>query len=205
MKKLQLSCRLFAASVVVHAALRSWQPALAQSVLVYDQQSASGGLALGGTPIQFSQPVGQSFTPAASFVGFAQLQFADPSQNNGIGSTVFINLREHSMTGNVLAASAPLAMPNKFWGIASFAFSTNILVTPDSTYFLEAVLVSGDDTHVLSDFYDYSGGTAYFSGHPSSIGLDLWFREGYMVPEPSVLSLVAIGAGFLLWRLKQRS
>lgn len=92
-----------------------------------------------------------------------------------------------------------------FWGTALFYFEANVPVTPSGQYFLEPVLLAGDDTAALSGFYDYSGGTLFFSGQPSTIGLDLWFREGYIVPEPSVAWLGLVGGVAAVWLRHRRA
>lgn len=187
------ACCIFFLSVV-----GATQPSWSQGTLVYDQQSTVSGFGSGGTHIQSSQPVGQSFMPAAAFIGFATLHFGDTVQNNGVGSTVFLSLRENSITGNELAASSPVSLRDSYFGPATFFFSGNVPITTGETYFLVPVLQAGDDSFASSDFYNHGGGTAYFNGQPSSAGLDLWFREGYVVPEPSVVCLTLAGAVVVL-------
>ena len=136
--------------------------ATGQGTLVYDQQSASGGLASGGARIASQQPLGQSFTPALSGVGFVQFQFGDFAGN--LGATVSVNLREASIMGNVLATTAPVFMSNGYRGTATFYFNNNVLVAPGVTYYFQPTLISGDDTDVMGDLYDYRGGTLYSQG-----------------------------------------
>ena len=45
-----------------------------QGTLIYDQQSATNGIATFGASINQSQPIGQAFTPSFASVGFVQLQ-----------------------------------------------------------------------------------------------------------------------------------
>lgn len=189
-------------SVLVILALH--QVAWAQGTLAYDQQSATSGFGPGGSPIQLLNPAGQSFTPAAGFVGFVQFQFLDHIPNNLAGSTVFINLRQDSMTGPVLAATPTVFMRDGFFGITSFYFARNVAVSPGREYFFEAVLQSGDDSDILSGAYGYAAGTAYFLGQPTPSGNDLWFREGYIVPEPSTLCFGLLGTALLVWSYKRR-
>jgi len=185
--------------------LTSTCSAFAQGTFVYDQQSATNGFGQAGADIQTSQPVGQSFTPASAFIGFATLQFSDTVVNNGIGSTVFVNLREDSITGNVLTASSPVFMRDSYVGTTDFIFPSNVPITPGSTYFLVPVLQSGDDTSIHADFYNYPGGTAYTFGQPNPGGLDFWFREGYIVPEPSVACLSLAGVAVAVWFRRRKS
>jgi hypothetical protein len=47
--------------------------------------------------------------------------------------------------------------------------------------------------------YNYAGGDAYNQG--SLVGAqDYWFREGIVVPEPSSVALLVVGAAFMLYR-----
>jgi hypothetical protein len=177
--------------------------AFTQGTLVFDQQASTGTLASGGAPILNQQPMGQSFTPSLSAVGFVQFQFFDTT---GIqGATVYVNLVANSITGNVIAATSPVFMPNSFHGITNFFFSSNIPVQPEVEYFFLPVLQSGDNTDLMGDLYPYSRGTAIFSGQPSTLGVDFWFREGIVVPEPATGSFLLMGAaGAMMLRQKRR-
>src|SRR6266404_1497869 len=93
--------------------------ACGQGTFVYDQQSADESTGGGGVSvIQSNQPLGQSFTPSLSSVGFIRLFLIDGVRNNGLGATVYVNLREDSITGPVLGLSGPVFMPDNF-GIGS--------------------------------------------------------------------------------------
>ena len=132
-----------------------------------------------------------------------QFQFGHFAGN--LGATVSVNLREVSITGNVFATTAPVFMSNGYRGTTTFYFNNNVPVAPGVTYYFQPTLISGDDTGVMGDLYDYRGGTLYSQGLATTTpGLDFWFREGIVVPEPSMFSLVGIGAGFLLWGLRRR-
>ena len=169
-----------------------------QGTMIYDQQSATNqGVAGGdaGFPIQEQQPMGQSFTPALSSVGFVQLKFTDGNPGNGLGATVYVNLLANSISGTVLGSTAPVFMPDGVFEVAtSFLFSSAVPVVPGTTYYLQPVVASGDAPwDAVGGNYDYSGGTLYISGTPNSSGYDLWFREGDIVPEPPSGLLVLLG------------
>jgi hypothetical protein len=73
------------------------------------------------------------------------------------------------------------------------------------TYFFQPVVQSGDSWSVVAyNSYNYQGGNAFEQGL-SLPSIDLWFREGIVVPEPSSLSLL-IGSGVLFYvrRAKNR-
>lgn len=192
--------RLILAMMILSATCSAY----AQGTFVYDQQSATNGRATGGSRIQNQQPMGQSFTPQSSLVGFVQFQFGNFS--GSVGSTVYVSLMENSITGNVLAVSAPIFMANNFLGTTNFFFPSNVPVQPGSEYYFRPVLQSGDNLSVLSDLYNYPGGTAFFNGAPTTDpGLDFWFREGYIVPEPSVACLSLAGVAVAVWFRRRKS
>jgi hypothetical protein len=146
--------------------------------------------------IQGSEPVGQSFTPSQTSVGFVQLEPGDGLAFNGVGATLYVNLRSNSISGPIMSSTAPVFMPDHFFGITNFIFSTPAAVVPGTTYFFEVVVQSGDNWVVNTLGNVYPGGIAYFSQAAQPIW-DLWFREGIIVPEPSAAWLILLGGG--LW------
>lgn len=179
-------------------------PAFSQGTLIYDQQSATNGLATGGSPIQSLQPMGQSFTPSLATVGFVQLQFSDGAPANSTGAFVYVNLLDNSITGNVIAASSPVFLRDSFFGTTNFFFPANIPVTPGIAYYFQPVLQSGEPSFtVLSDHYSYAGGAAFFLGQPDPGGKDFWFREGVAVPEPATSALLVSGV-LAVWLARNR-
>ncbi len=77
--------------------LLSFFPCLgyAQGTFLYDQQSSTNETPTSGGAqpvIQQSTPIGQSFTPAFSAVGFVRLKLYDVNPNNGLGATLYVNL-----------------------------------------------------------------------------------------------------------------
>ncbi|MGH7952621.1 MAG: PEP-CTERM sorting domain-containing protein [Limisphaerales bacterium] len=190
--------------------------ALGQGTLIYDQQSASSDVygGEGGGIIQDNEPLGQSFTPTLSSIGFIRLETADNSDySNSIGATLFVNLWAGSIegSGTLLGSTVPVFLPGGFGyggievGYTNFFFSTPIAVTPGETYYFQPVVQSGDQWWIYQSFtyFQYSGGgTSYWKGVAGSV--DLWFREGtYTVPEPSSSWLILLGSGLLLY-VRQR-
>ena len=115
-----------------------------QGTIVYDQQSSiEGNNGEGAYDIQSNQPMGQSFTPAFSSVGFIRLRLLDGNFGGG-GASVYVNLREDSIAGNILASSLQVSMPDGFTGFADFFFSTPVTVNAATTYFFQPVIQSGD-------------------------------------------------------------
>ena len=115
----------------------------AQGTLVYDQQATLGNVARGGSYIQNQQPMGQSFTPSLSTVGFVQFMF--DNIGGAVGASVSVNLLANSITGNVVSATSSAFIQNNFNGIATFFFPSNILIQSGVEYFFLPVLVSGDN------------------------------------------------------------
>jgi len=166
---------------------------LAQGTFVYDQQSADETTPGGTTaPISSNQPIGQSFTPTLSQVGFIRLYLGD-SVFNGIGATVYVNLRQDSITGPILSSTQPVFMPDAFVGHPDFLFASPVPVTPGAIYYVQPVVQSGDSNWAIVSYnYNYPGGTAFGGGQPTP-PFDLWFREGIIVPEPSSIALALSG------------
>lgn len=172
-----------------------------QGTLVYDQQSSSDETPFpaGGGIIQQFAPLGQSFTPSLSGIGFVQLKLYDNNPANGLGAALYVNLRAGSITGSLLGVTDVVGLTNGFAGVVNFIFANQADLTPGTTYYLEPVVQSGDQWKIDVNEYNYPGGTTISQG--SAIpGSDLWFREGIIVPEPSVVSLFSLAAGLFVWR-----
>ena len=184
-----------------------------QGTLVYDQQI--GVPPEGSVIIQGNQPIGQSFTPALSSIGFIQLEIGDDN-SSGAGATVIVDVRSGSITGTILGTST-VTIPAGFNGIVSdsplirgplFYFSTPVSVTPGTTYFFDVNVQAGGDTCSLAEMSSdsYGGGTSFYNGaaFPNN---DTWFGEGIVVvPEPSVTWLALAGGGVFLcfrhWKIR---
>jgi hypothetical protein len=161
---------------------------------IFDQQSATESTGGGSAVvIQANQPLGQSFTPSLSSVGFIRLALSDPTFNS-LGATFVVNLRDGSITGNILGTSDSVTMPDRFAGYVDFFFATPVSITPGTQYYFQPSLGSGDASWTIRSYnaYAYSGGTAYNNGIAAP-GFDLWFREGIIVPEPSSGALLMLG------------
>jgi hypothetical protein len=174
-------------------------PIFGQGTFVYDQQSATEtNITEGGGGIQSAQPVGQSFTPSLSAVGFVRFQLYDSNFGNSLGANIFVNIRSGSILGPIIGVSSVVSLPDNFGGYSDFIFSTPASVTPGTIYYFQPVVQSGDVWGIGgSSPLQYAGGTAFFNGAPD-LSHDLWFREGIMaVPEPTTISLATLGLGTL--------
>ena len=175
--------------------------------MIYDQQSATNRMVSGGgSPFQAEQPAGQSFTPTLSSVGFVQFEFADPHPGDGVGATVYLNLRADSLSGPELGSTDPVSMPDGFfWNVTNFFFAVPVAVTPGTTYYLQPVLQSGDSLWtIVNGPFPYSGGTFFFNGAPDPYGFNTWFREGVLTPEPhsGLLLLASLASLWMRRRLR---
>ena len=170
-----------------------------QGALVYDQQSANGYVPPNiSMYIQPNEPMGQSFIPSLASVGFVQLEVGDSVTLNGIGATLHVNLLANSITGTVLASTAPVFMPDNFFGMTTFLFSTAVSLTPGTTYYFQPVVESGNHWVVNTLGSVYPRGSAFFNG-TADLNNDFWFREGTVVPEPSASWLILIGGGVFFY------
>ncbi len=205
-----MAAMLVAASLQTHA-----------QGLVYDQQSANSPVLLlnnnsaDGLNIQ-SHSLTQAFIPTLSAIRFVQFEFWDIPNNGTNGATVSVNLWTGSPNINsatLLGSTAPLYMPNgfvndglDFAGVGTFFFSMLISLIPGQTYYLQPVVLSGDNPWdiIALNFNTYLGGGLYFGGVQSE-DTNLWFREGIVsVPEPSTFVLIAISS-LLMFGFKLRS
>ncbi len=176
-----------------------WTTLLARSqgTFFIDQQSTnqtegSAGLAVG-------LPMGQSFTPTFSSVSYLVLFLFDGDIFHNAGGTVLVNLRSNSVTGTILGTSAAVFVPDEFFGLTNFVFSTPVAVTPGVTYYFQPVIQSGSLGlgSILTDG-SYTGGSRIVNGSPQP-NFNLWFQEGIIaVPEPSSALLALLGSGVWL-------
>lgn len=178
--------------------------AYGQGTFVYDQQSTN--LIEGSAGLDPStEPMGQSFTPSFSSIGFVQLYLYDGDVLNNLGSTVYVNLRSNSITGTILGSSLAVFMPDGFLDVTNFIFSTPVAVVPGVTYYLQPTIQSGSQGwgSGVTDA-SYAGGIAFVEGSawPNH---NLWFREGIVaVPEPTSALLVLLGSGAWLFLRRTR-
>ena len=181
--------------------------AQAQGTFVYDQESSTDETyPYGGPAIQIYGSVGQSFTPSLSAVGFVRFKEFDVNPGNALGATLVVNLRSGAINGPIIGTAAPVFLSDGFAGSVNFFFPTAVPVVPNTTYYFQTVVQSGDDWGITVMGDTYPNGSI-ISGNTGTVflGNDLWFREGiYVVPEPSAVSLLFLGGGVVGWFLRRR-
>jgi len=174
--------------------------AQAQGTLVYDQESSNDeAYPITGLPIQVYGSVGQSFTPSLPGVEFVRLKLKDIYPGNALGATLVVNLRSTAINGPVIGTTTPVVLSDGFAGSMSFFFASPVTVVPNTMYFFQTSVQSGDywgiTTMSNTPGDNYPGGMMFGGLTPAPAG-DLWFREGiYVVPEPSSALLFCLGSG----------
>ncbi len=166
------------------------------------------------TNINFSSPIGQSFTPSLASIDFIRIRLRDFFSNSS-GATYRINLYSGiGMSGLQLGTTESISFAEGFGAgddnkgeIAQFNFSQSIILSPVGSYTLSIEHVSGDNFFLCGDISSgstYSGGSAMESGSPLSMG-DYWFQEGIVtVPEPTCIPFL-FGLFLLLLCKKHRT
>ena len=177
-----------------------------QGTFVYDQQSSTNEVPTGLDPyIQSSEPIGQSFVPALSSVGFVRFFVSDSIFPVGSPATIYVNLLSGSITGAVMGATSPLALPGGYSDYTTFFFPTAVTLSPGTTYYFQIVASSADDWRTRLVGVLGFNGTPYVNGVPYGNGsYQLWFGEGIVVPEPS-LPLALLTGGTVLYLRRKRT
>ncbi|NOT00505.1 MAG: PEP-CTERM sorting domain-containing protein [Phycisphaerales bacterium] len=152
--------------------------------------------------------MGQTFIPSLSSVDFVELQMFDASHDSN-GGSVFVRIREESMSGDVVGTSPIVFLEDCFQFPAGpgcgmiatvvapvrFGFIDSVPLTAGQSYLIEVIHAGGDLLGVAFGLRNqYMKGAGFYDGSEGfSAGVDLTFREGVIVPEPTSVALLAAG------------
>jgi hypothetical protein len=114
------------------------------------------------------------------------------------------------ISGETISSTTPVMFT--FLGDSStrfeteFGFPATIGMNPGSTYFFEVVSAGGKDIFGAFSFTHggYESGTRILGGNVAPEA-DLWFRTGYLIPEPSSGALLLLGGLGLAWAAWRRA
>jgi hypothetical protein len=104
-------------------------------------------------------------------IGFVQICIGDRAPNNGLGATLFLNLRQATFNGPIIGRSTRVSFPDNFKGNATFLFTNNPPVTPGQLYFFEPVVESGDVWGIYGEEVGYTNGFPVIKGSVNGIAI----------------------------------
>ena len=170
---------------------------VAQSANV-DQENWASSEALtfsGNTPAQ-------EFTPTLASLDSVQV-FMNGSRSaiGWMGGDSFVNIRQGSFDGPIVAASLPTYAPFLYDGIIGYRFSQQVPLVPGQPYVIEPVNRNLQPLMLAIKGNSYPG-QMWILGHP--FDGDLVFREGLgldIVPEPTPILLLVGGVVLAVYHL----
>jgi hypothetical protein len=126
-------------------------------------------------------PVGQEFTPATNSLSFVDLVTCGGGASS---ATLQVLIRPGSLANPVWAASELVLATNSMTvNTNRFLFTPAAQLVPGNTYVLQIVTKGTDLWSVGASSDTYPRGRFIHNGLPDT-NVDLWFREGYVVPAP---------------------
>ena len=195
--------------LAILGALLATHLAFGQGTFVYDQQSSDINHFNGddSVPIPFwGAPPVQSFTPSLNGIGFIEVWVTSTVTSTALA----VNLREGSPDGAILGTTHTVKIPlgTNYFGPLSFLFSEQIPLVSGQVYYMEPFMVKpgswGTSCHINAYYYNYAGGRYFNRDNDTFQSLDIWFREGIVVPEPGTMALVLLGASCFIWRHRRQ-
>ena len=140
----------------------------------------------------------QEFTPTFNSLDSVQVFMNGSRAAIGwLGGDSFVNIRQGSFDGPVVAASLPTYAPYLYDGVIGYRFSQPVPLVPGQSYVIEPVNRYPQPLVLAMTGPSYPGRTwilgRLFEG-------DLAFREGLgleIIPEPATILLMVAGAGLV--------
>lgn len=195
--------RLFLVLLMVAIVTRN---ARSQDYFLIDQQSGDESSRLEiGRLLDMGLPQAQSFTPAFASIDFVRLKLTVIGGDQGFPASVDVclwSVWSGRPGGRPLAVSELEEIPKGWHRYVVFRFQNSVPLTPETTYFIEVRQRSGlyspqPALYWHGDFrLQYPRGMAWNGSTPVP-GLDFWFQEGIVVPEPTTAALLLVGLGAL--------
>lgn len=162
-------------------------PAIAAGEVIDQSCEPSGEGTMYATTI-FDMPMGQSFIPTKSPLAGVEVYLKTV---NAYGDdTITLNLRQGSITGNILTSSTQTVAGSimNWEGLVYFAFPSAQTVTPGDVYVWELVVTNPTFAYYATTATDlYAGGNLFTAGSPR-VNQDAYFRT-YTYPDPSAPSI----------------
>lgn len=152
---------------------------------------------------------GQEFIPTFDALNAVDLVTADHDPFDGEGARLVVRIRNDTLTGEILATSEVVDLPNNFFGTTHFEFPSLVPVLPGKRHVLEIAKLSGSNRAGwgLALNRGYQQGELQW---PNVEEFDVMFREGIIadrtlwlqeiiIPEPTSFAFgVAAGVGFII-------
>jgi hypothetical protein len=155
-------------------------PAFSADQLNADQENLVA-LSAGWSAVYLA-PIGQEFVSDRSKLDAVEVFASNTDMSSPLPADVAINIREASISGQVLGTSLPVSLSFPSSGVVQFQFQSSVRVVPGRVYVIEIVVSPGGGNVAVSGGWtgNYSRGRLILQGEPipMSDNSDLWFREG---------------------------
>ena len=148
----------------------------------------------GGMNIMYAAPFGFDFVPETSSIEFIELRTQDCS-GVGADAELVAHLHEGPIDGPVLGTSEVRFLPaghgHGFADLTCLRFSAPLTLESGTLYSVELVVLTGAVCagDIAGNPYGIDpcpGSRGIYAGTPSTVGADVWFREGTSSTSPVV-------------------
>jgi hypothetical protein len=165
-----------------------------------DQISEGNPFGSYGIDVQTGDTIGQEFTPTASALDVVEIGLG-PHTPGSVG--VRVNIRQGSLSGAIVGTSLLATIPTTPQPAPKyhFDFASPVPLVPGKVYVIQPVLAP-PNVQLAFAYLDsplYAGGRAIVHGAIRD-DVDMVFRTGLSIPEPSAAVLGLVGASALFRR-----